>query len=126
MSTKCKICRDGVVDTGNNKLPCDCPKGSSALFNVAGVDGLVAGAETRRHLFNGSPEPLRLTSPDILASSLPGRNEDIKSLEDKLRWLLNFLGLLELVGEKDKESNIKNLYESLHNLHVLTSKMLGK
>jgi hypothetical protein len=33
----CSKCRDtGVIETGNNDLACDCPKGDTALFNVAG------------------------------------------------------------------------------------------
>jgi len=125
MPKKCsRGCKEGILDTGNNDLPCDCSKGSSALFNIAGVDGLVSGAESRRHFLNMSPEPLRPTHPNLLASSLPGRNQDLESFEHKSRWLLNFIGLLKLEGYK--ESNIKTLYESLHGLHILTSKMLGK
>ncbi len=34
---KCPECNDtGVVETGNNDLPCDCPAGDDAVFNVAG------------------------------------------------------------------------------------------
>ena len=34
---KCAKCRDsGVIETGNNDLPCDCPAGDRAVFNVAG------------------------------------------------------------------------------------------
>jgi hypothetical protein len=41
---KCSKCDDtGVEETGNNDLPCDCPAGKTALFNVAGVDGKVTG-----------------------------------------------------------------------------------
>lgn len=55
----CEKCRDtGIWDTGNNDLPCDCPAGGTALFNVAGVHGPVSGADMKRHLFNTSPEPL--------------------------------------------------------------------
>lgn len=70
----CKICNGtGVDETGNNDLPCSCPAGETALFNVCGVKGEVTGAEMKRHFLNGSPEPIELGSVDILASSLPGR-----------------------------------------------------
>ncbi|MFA6422746.1 MAG: hypothetical protein WCV92_05125 [Candidatus Buchananbacteria bacterium] len=63
----------GVIETGNNDLPCDCPAGNSALFNSAGVIGPITGAEMKRHFLNGSPEPIELGETPILASSLPGR-----------------------------------------------------
>jgi hypothetical protein len=70
----CFKCKDtGVIDTGNNDLPCDCPAGETALFNEAGVDGPVTGAEIKRHFLNGSPEPIRTGGEAIPASSLPGR-----------------------------------------------------
>lgn len=55
----CISCNDtGVIDTGNNELPCDqCPKGDTAKFNVAGVKGPITGAEVKRHYLNNSPEP---------------------------------------------------------------------
>jgi len=65
----------GVDETGNNDLPCDCPAGATALFNIAGVDGQVTGAEMRRHFLNNSPEPIKLGKENILASSLPGRQK---------------------------------------------------
>jgi hypothetical protein len=71
---KCKKCGDtGVIDTGNNELPCDCPAGAKAMFNVAGVRGKVTGEEVRRYFLNGSPEPIEPSGEDIPASSLPGR-----------------------------------------------------
>lgn len=40
---KCAVCGDsGVIETGSNDLPCDCPAGDKALFNVAG-EGKVFG-----------------------------------------------------------------------------------
>ncbi|MDD2758566.1 MAG: hypothetical protein PHD72_04350 [Patescibacteria group bacterium] len=73
---KCLKCNDiGLEDTGNNELPCDCPAGATALFNVAGVIGPVTGEEIRRHFLNGSPEPIHLGREPILASSLPGRKK---------------------------------------------------
>ena len=71
---KCKKCNDsGVNETGNNDLPCDCLTGDKALFNVAGVDGPVTGAEMKRHFLNFSPEPIKIGRDSIPASSLPGR-----------------------------------------------------
>lgn len=47
----CQKCNDtGVIETGNNDLPCSCPEGDKALFNVAGVDQAITGAELRRRL----------------------------------------------------------------------------
>lgn len=71
---KCTNCNDtGVEETGNNDLPCNCPAGATALFNVAGVEGSVTGEEMQRHFFNGSPEPIEIGKDPIPASSLPGR-----------------------------------------------------
>jgi ASC-1-like (ASCH) protein len=40
----CEKCNDtGIYETGNNDLPCDCPAGATALFNVTGVEGRVTG-----------------------------------------------------------------------------------
>ena len=73
---KCTKCNDtGVFETGNNDLPCDCPAGATALFNLAGVEGPVTGAEIQRHFLNGSPEPIRTGRDPIPASSLPGREK---------------------------------------------------
>ena len=36
----------GVIETGNNDLPCDCPAGAAAMFNDAEL-GLVSGAQLR-------------------------------------------------------------------------------
>ncbi len=37
----------GVIETGNNDLPCDCPAGDAAVFNVSGM-GRVRGSELKR------------------------------------------------------------------------------
>ena len=63
----------GVIETGNNDLPCSCPAGDKALFNHTGVSGQVTGAEIKRHFLNGSPEPIESLRESIPASSLPGR-----------------------------------------------------
>ncbi len=71
---ECLRCDDmGVIETGNNDLPCVCPLGAIALFNVAGVNGAVTGTEIRRHFQNGSPEPIRAAQGNVEASTLPGR-----------------------------------------------------
>lgn len=73
----CKTCNGaGVNETGNNNLPCDdCPAGDTALFNIAEVEGLVTGAEVRRHFLNSSPEPITFRWPPIHAEDLPGRKK---------------------------------------------------
>ncbi len=51
---KCSKCDDtGIIETGNNDLPCDCPAGNTAQFNVARVDHSVAGAELKQHHSDG-------------------------------------------------------------------------
>jgi hypothetical protein len=45
---QCADCQDtGYIDTGNNVLPCECPAGDTAIFNVAG-EGEVSGAQLKR------------------------------------------------------------------------------
>ncbi len=67
----CLKCDDtGVIETGNNDLPCDCSAGNTAIFNDADVDGPVTGAEIKRHLLIGSPEPIE---GPVVAADLPGR-----------------------------------------------------
>ena len=72
----CPKCEgSGVRETGNNDLPCDCPAGDTALFNICGVKGPITGAESKRHFLNGAPEPIDhydVYNP-ILAKNLPGR-----------------------------------------------------
>lgn len=70
---KCQICNGtGVIATGNNDIPCDCPAGDIALFNRANVDGKITGAEFRRHFLNNSPWPIIIKGLGC-ASILPGR-----------------------------------------------------
>jgi hypothetical protein len=69
---KCTICNDtGIEETGNNDLPCDCPAGDTAMFNQAGVDGLITGKQVKRHFLNNSPDPIRIGRNNISASSIP-------------------------------------------------------
>jgi hypothetical protein len=43
----CPKCKGtGVIETGNNDLPCDCPAGDEAKFNVAGR-GTVTGRQIK-------------------------------------------------------------------------------
>ena len=43
----CPECNDtGVIETGNNDLPCECPAGDTALFNDADL-GTVTGAQLK-------------------------------------------------------------------------------
>ncbi|MBI4021934.1 MAG: hypothetical protein HY372_01120 [Candidatus Andersenbacteria bacterium] len=71
---KCEKCNDtGVIETGNNDLPCDCPAGDTALFNNAWVKGgPTTGAEVKRHFLNNSLEPINKT---VHVSELPGRKQ---------------------------------------------------
>jgi len=47
---ECTRCDDtGVWETGNNDLPCPCPAGDTALFNVAGVPFPVSGRQIKRN-----------------------------------------------------------------------------
>jgi len=57
---KCRTCNDtGVWKTGNNDLACPhCPLGDAALFNCAGIEGLITGAEARLFYDNGAPYPV--------------------------------------------------------------------
>ena len=122
--SKCRECNDtGVIETGNNDLPCDCPAGSTALFSQAGVDGPVTGKEVRRHFLNTSPDPIRAGRQLIPASSLPGREKGV-NLDELQQEAEKLLALL-----KDRNGLIiwnKLLHERLQNLHVLTAKALGK
>lgn len=72
----CLKCNDtGVIETGNNDLPCDCPAGDKAKFNEAGVRGQVTGAEVKRHFLNTSPDPIIPPRGGMDAGDLPGRKE---------------------------------------------------
>ena len=75
---KCTECYDtGVIETGNNDLPCDyCKLGAIALFNQAGVDGPITGSEVQLHFLNGSPKPISLQKERLDAWILPGRTVD--------------------------------------------------
>lgn len=76
LKPQCERCGDsGVIETGNNDLPCECPAGKTALFNEAGVQGPVTGAEVRRHFLNSSPEPILPGGKPLLAANLPGRRK---------------------------------------------------
>ncbi len=54
-------CRDcngtGVIDTGNNELPCSCPAGDRATFNVAGR-GQVSGSTLKQETEAARARPL--------------------------------------------------------------------
>lgn len=122
---KCKECNDiGVINTGNNDLPCNCPAGAIALFNEAGVEGAVTGEEIRRHFLNNSPEPIRPGRNPILASDLPGRKKGV-NLDELQQEAEKLLALLN-----DRQPGLMTwnefLHERLHSLHALTSKALGK
>lgn len=72
----CEKCHGtGVDNTGNNLLPCDCPAGDTAKFDIAGVRGMVTGAEMKRHFLNNSSEPIKLPKGGMNAEDLPGRKK---------------------------------------------------
>ena len=74
---KCSKCKDaGVIETGNNDLPCSCRSGDRSEFNVAGVRGSVTGAEVKQHFLNNSPDPIEPKGGIYIhASTLPGRQD---------------------------------------------------
>lgn len=124
--SKCTECNDtGVIETGNNDLPCDCSAGTTALFNHAGVEGLVTGAEIRRHFLNGSPNPIKIGRDPIPASSLPGRKKEGINLDELQQEMERLLALF-----KDRKPGLMTwnefLHERLQNLHKLASRALGK
>ncbi len=76
----CPRCSNsGVIETGNNDLPCSCSAGDRALFNVTGVRDVVRGDQVKEHLLNDSPQKIHLKGDgqeqQIPASLLPGRKE---------------------------------------------------
>jgi hypothetical protein len=71
--SKCIYCGDtGVIETGNNDLPCSCIAGETAKFNLAGVEGSITGAELSKHFLNNSPHPIDYDI-GFRASDIPGR-----------------------------------------------------
>lgn len=42
----CTRCKKGVVETGNNDMPCDCPLGDIALFSTP--RGVITGRELKQ------------------------------------------------------------------------------
>lgn len=80
--SKCCECGDtGIIDNGNNALPCDCRAGDKALFRLAGVEGAVTGAEIKRHFLNNSPEPIERGPGNMKAEDLPGRKKKVPALK---------------------------------------------
>ena len=68
----CNKCNDtGVIETGNNDLPCSCPAGDTALFNETGVRGPITGRQVKRHFLNSSPSPILTGRNGIDASDVP-------------------------------------------------------
>ena len=65
----CGECKNGVIETGNNDLPCDCPLGDTALFNTVDFPGPVTGAVLKqrrpalRQLRDFKPKPVPPTPP---------------------------------------------------------------
>lgn len=58
----CKKCNDtGVIETGNNDFPCDCPVGDKAIFNVAG-----RGQQTGKEIKDEQEQVRNAPLPDYL------------------------------------------------------------
>lgn len=73
----CPTCKDtGVIDTGNNDLPCPCPAGDRAMFNVAGKPTPQRGAEVRRDLSQKAVHP-----PSPPPTPPPARPEYVACIE---------------------------------------------
>lgn len=64
---KCKKCGDtGIIETGNNDLPCDCLAGNKALFNTAFVDRPITGREFKKYLATDKkPIPKKWTQESL-------------------------------------------------------------
>jgi hypothetical protein len=55
----CYNCNDtGVIETGNNDLPCNCPAGDKAMFNIAGESQPVIGKDVKLFFLNNSSFPI--------------------------------------------------------------------
>ena len=53
----CRACSgSGVIETGNDDLPCECTAGDEAIFNLAGI-GRVTGREVKLHYLNAPEDP---------------------------------------------------------------------
>jgi len=92
MTPNCSLCNDtGVIVTGNNDLPCSCPAGDKAQFNVFGVIDQASGQTVKKHFLNNSPEPVSLEpsgaldvngkkltlQANILVGDLPDGNQSV-------------------------------------------------
>jgi len=109
----CGKCMDtGVIETGNNDLPCDCPAGDLALFNVTKVVGPVTGVEIKRHFLNNSPEPLALGPEPVSASNLPGREETLS--QESNNSLDKFSVVVQLWEESERGWGTRPDGYSLH------------
>lgn|GEM_PF-3880127 len=91
---KCKKCGNtGIIKTGNNDLPCDCPAGITVFsFNPAGVEGPVVN-ELLNELQQETEKLLAL-----LTDRQPGLrswNEFLGERLQKLHFLASDLGFDE-------------------------------
>ena len=74
----CEDCKDtGVIETGNNDLPCpNCPAGQTAVFNTP--EGAKTGAELLARLYvtppQGAPNRSKARCDLNTAMSLSGRS----------------------------------------------------
>jgi hypothetical protein len=78
---KCPKCNDtGVIETGNNDIPCDCVSGDHALFNVAGEKSPMKGKELKT----------KLNTPDTSYQQFKHCDDYVSELSQPvcLRWFL--------------------------------------
>ena len=113
---KCTKCDDtGVIETGNNDLPCDCSKGDTAIFNV-GYETLT-GAEIKSRNALRTTEALSATGLDQV-SSLDGLLQAIEIMDQDILSIMqssHYRGKSREVCKNDEEHRIV--------LHVLLKKM---
>jgi hypothetical protein len=74
-----KICRrckgTGVIETGNNDLPCDCPAGDKHMFNSAWHDQPVSGKELREHPYGLNKTPEEVVDMEVQRLEICARPE---------------------------------------------------
>lgn len=98
----CPVCSDtGVIETGNNDHPCDCEAGLSALFNVAGIQNTITGAEWQK-LFRatGVESPKRAYGVTFTVFLRGDSIQLFSVFEIMLSYLKHKLGQIEFWSEE--------------------------
>lgn len=113
---KCNKCNNtGIIETGNNDLPCDCEFGDKAMFNRAGITGPITGAEIKKHFLNNSPEPISIHG-EKYASELPRRNIEQNKFSDKLNFSDLKVGDLFIVFPAPGDNNGHGGFKNKHHI----------